>query len=107
MVLRIHAESRGDGLDRLSARRDSDAVGARDRGVRPDLSRDDLETLHGAGPEGRAGPERVPGCDPRARVDVAHVAVRDERRVLLLEFERVLLAAVAADDDAAERRQPG
>src|SRR5262249_57962155 len=44
---------------------------------------------------------------PGARVDVAHVAVRDERRVLLLEFERVLLAAVAADDDAAERRQPG
>src|SRR5262249_57295650 len=89
----LHPEPRGDDLDRLSARRDPDAVRPRDRGFRPDLPGDDLEALHGARAEVRAVPEGVPRGDTCADLEVAQPAVRDERRVLLPRLDRALLPA--------------
>src|SRR5204863_9646315 len=97
--------TRGDGLDRLSARRDPHDLRARDCRLRTDVSGDDLEALHGARGRPRAFPERVPGCTRLAALDVPPSAVRDEWWVLHVLFGRVRELAGPGHDVADDDRK--
>src|SRR5207249_2710659 len=81
VVLRLPSVSRGNGVDRLSERRDPHDVRARDFGLGPDVPGDDLAAVHGEGERLRAVPEGLPGRALVAGVGVAPPPVRDERRV--------------------------
>src|SRR5581483_2133145 len=69
VVLRLHADTRGDGVDRLSQGRAADARRARDRRVGPDVPGRHLASLHGSR---RREPRRrsIPGAGDEAGLAV-------------------------------------
>ncbi len=88
LVLRVHADARDLGLDRLRERRDPDARRARDHRLGPDLPDADLEAVHGIGDRQYAG-GRLPGparsrrCgsrSPAARTRSSSRRLRPRRR---------------------------
>ncbi|TML40205.1 MAG: penicillin-binding protein [Actinobacteria bacterium] len=80
LVLRLYAEPRSDGLDRLPARRGPDAERARDRGFRPHLPGDDLEVVHALGDREDA-PGRFQGAVGPADLALVHARAVRRRHV--------------------------
>src|SRR6266511_5743053 len=108
LVLRLPPRARGDDLDRLSARRDSDALRPRNLGLGPDVSGHDLATVHGARNQVRAVPQGVPGGDARAGLADAHAPVRARGRVLQPQLLGWLIATDAHEGGRRLRRlRPG